>query len=402
MMTPQFEIVSARQFNSGLPKDLPALILFKTDAQVSARVCSVGDMGFSGNIHRAAQTHGYSALLQTVAPFLRDSEVTFANLETPLLQEVHNKQLFAASTASVHSLSNCGFSILNLANNHIYDYGGEGLRSTLEACQIAGMLTLGAGDTPSAAKSLVRTDANGIKIGWLGCARTLSPQMTEGPHYWEWNEEETLHEIAVARQQVDILFVSIHTGLMYLDYPHPDHKAAAERLQKAGADVILMHHAHVLQSAQVNDYGQTICYNLGNFLLDWQEGNVVNSMMVEEQNESAIFVFDLHKQGIAQVFAVPIFINEECSIQWAEGARGEKIFKRLQNISADICGEYTHLFEKQRAERNAGPLITTSLFHLRRRNWLYFSEQIVRLRFEHVKMLLRYLIQQMIVKAKHG
>jgi poly-gamma-glutamate synthesis protein (capsule biosynthesis protein) len=53
-----------------------------------------------------------------------------------------------------------------------------------------------------------------------------------------------------AQTDVDALIVSIHIGLMYIDYPRPQHKAMAERLMAAGADLILMHHAHVLQGVQ--------------------------------------------------------------------------------------------------------------------------------------------------------
>jgi len=55
-----------------------------------------------------------------------------------------------------------------------------------------------------------------------------------------------------------------------------------------GAHLILMHHAHVLQGVQLTSDGRMCCYNLGNFMYDWEEGNVIVPVVVQEQNQSAI------------------------------------------------------------------------------------------------------------------
>src|SRR5262249_46709931 len=145
-----------------------------------------------------------------------------------------------------------------------------------------GIVPLGAGDNLAAAKQLIRTDMNEMRIGWLGCGRTLLPQEDKGSRYWEFNDQELLAGIAQGRSGINVLIVSIHIGLMYIDYPRPGHKIMAEQLMAAGADLILMHHAHVLQGVQITSQGRVCCYNLGNFLYDWEEGDVQAPVMLRE------------------------------------------------------------------------------------------------------------------------
>jgi len=233
---------------------------------------------------------------------------------------------------------------------------------------------------------------NGLRIGWLGCGRTLLAQNQAGPRYWEFNEQELLDAIAQARSAVDVLIVSIHIGLMYIDYPRPQHKSMAERLMESGADLILMHHAHVLQGVQITSQESVCCYNLSNFLYDWQEGNVQTPVRLREQNEGAIFWFEMDHRGIAVVAALPTWIDDDCRVHWATGERGYRILHRLARISRDLEGDFTPAFERQRAERNFGPILKVLAFHVKNRNWRHIIDSLRRTRFEHFKMVLRWLI----------
>jgi hypothetical protein len=237
----------------------------------------------------------------------------------------------------------------------------------------------------------VRTDVNGLRVGWLGCGRTLLPQNDEGPRYWEFNETELSAAIARARPEVDVLIISMHIGLMYMDYPRPEHKLIAERLIQHGADLILMHHAHVLQGVQVTLHGRMCCYNLGNFLYDWMEGKVQTPVVLREQNEGAIFWFEIDQKGIALAAAFPTWIDEDCRVHWATGERGHAILNRLGRISRDLEGDFAPVFERQRAERNMGPILKVLAFHIKHRNWRKIIDSLRRARFEHLKMVIRWL-----------
>ena len=375
-----------------LPDDLQALVFRNRSMHgPTVRVFAVGDLGFSGRVALTASRDGYESLFDEVRSFLRTGDIVFGNLEYPLAAEVQPDKMFAGDPQAAVAMRDAGFRLVHLANNHVGEYGAKGLGDTLTAVRGANLTPLGVGEDDFSARQLVRTDINGIRIGWLACGRTLLPQIEEGPRYWEFDETELYEAVRRERPNIDVLIVSIHIGLMYVDYPRPDHKTMADRLMQAGASLILMHHAHVLQGVEVTPTGAICCYNLGNFLLDWSEGNVEMPIMVKEQNESAIFSFLLDGDGVAEATVIPTFIDDDCRVKWATGVRGEEILSRLERISRDLEGDFTGLFEAQRAARNTEGILKVLCFHLWRGNWRYLFQSLSRARLEHVGMMVRWL-----------
>jgi poly-gamma-glutamate synthesis protein (capsule biosynthesis protein) len=391
-LTPSFEIVPARSLLATAPADLPALRFHQRAASgPTVRLLAVGDIGLSARVEQSAKRGGYAALFGELAPVLREGDLTFGNLEIPLVDHVGQGALFAASPAAAPALAESGFSLLNLANNHIRDHGPQGLQTTLRALANAGLQTLGAGADKNQTRNLTRTDRHGLRIGWLACARTLEDQGEAGPFFWEMDEPELLAAVRAARDGVDVLAVSIHAGFMYVDYPHPDLKAFAGQLAEAGADFVLIHHAHVLQGVEVLPQGSVVCYNLGNFLLDWQEGNVKGEVMVELQEQGAVFLLDLDRDGVCQAAALPTWMDEQPRVRWATGERGQAILERLRRISLDLQGDFAAAFHAQRSGRNTGLVLKVLLHHARRGNWRYVAGQLGKIRPKHALMLFRWL-----------
>ena len=88
------------------------------------RVCAVGDVGPAEQLI----AHSGGDPFREVAPVLRSADLSFANLETPLLPEIEPQDAhFAAPVRAAELLATTGFGLLNLANNHIADRGAEGL-----------------------------------------------------------------------------------------------------------------------------------------------------------------------------------------------------------------------------------------------------------------------------------
>ncbi len=381
-----FRIVPARALLPELPADLSA-ILFHERAPVghTVRVCAVGDSGLSGQVGRTASELGYGGLLREVAPLLQSAAAAFANLEGTLIERPRDA-LFAAPPAAAEALRQAGVTIVHLANNHVYDFGPTGLASTLAAAAGANLVALGAGDDAAASRRLVRTECRGVRVGWLGCGRTLLPQDT-GARFWEFDEQELLSAIRKARPSVDVLIASVHIGFMYLDYPHPDHRAMAQRCAAAGADIVLMHHPHVLQGIETTPDGKIVCYSLGNFLFDWKEGLITNQVMVQEQNEGAVFVFDLDRSGVARAAAVPTRSDEACRVRWAGGDRGDAILDRLQRISRPLGGNYAPAFWRQRSERNTKHVLRMLRFYIVHGEWGSVWRMFTKVRRHHLRML---------------
>jgi hypothetical protein len=149
-----------------------------------------------------------------------------------------------------------------------------------------------------------------------------------------------------------------------------------------------MHHAHVLQGIEVTEEGRVICYNLGNFVLDWEEGNVAVGVMMREQNEGAVFLFDLDREGICLGAALPTRIEPDGCVSWATGDHGFRILSRLIRISDDLRSDYTRAFERQRAERTGYSSFTVLWHHLKNRHWATSWKILTTFRIRHTRLVL--------------
>ena len=372
------------------PAGLPTLELFARPPRgTTVRLYAVGDTGLSGRVTQTAAALGFDALFAEVAPVLRSGDIVFGNLEATLLPAPPAGAFFAAPPAAAAALAGAGFSVVHVANNHTYDFGAAGLGATLAALKANRLSPLGA------SPALVRSDRRGVRIGWLGCGRTQVAQ-DERPgaaRYWEYDEAALLAAIRAARAQgdVDVLVASVHIGFMYLDYPHPDHKAMADRCLAAGANLVLLHHAHVLQGVQATAAG-VICCNLGNFLFDRTEGEITNELLEREQTEGAVFAFDLDADGVCRAAALPTWVDERCRVRWALGERGARILERLARLSRDLDGDFASAFRRQRAERNTGHVLRMFRYYLRHGRWSDVRRMFGKVRGEHLAMLGRWVL----------
>ncbi len=384
------EIVDATAISPLVAGHIPAM-LWRTpiEEDYAVRMMALGDIGFSGRIGELARTSGYDAPLAAISPLLQRADIVLGNLETPLLPDLLPGALFAASTDAAPALERAGFTHLHLANNHIIDYGSAGLANTISALRSVGITPLGVGKTREEAGNLVITGVDDFRVGWLACGRTLRKQQIADAYYWEFAGDQLLSAVKQHHQEVDLLIVSLHIGLMYLDYPDPACRELAHQLAAAGAGLVLMHHAHVLQGVEFVD-DSFVAYCLGNALWDWQEGQVVSEIMVQEQQESALFVIDCARSGIIQVAAIPIIIEEGMRVQWATGAHGLRILERLQRISLKLSTGYDKEFAEQRAARNAGHTIAVLGHHLKRGRLGIVARELQQVRPAHLRLLLRY------------
>ena len=317
----------------------------------------------------------------------------FANLECTLQASIDDAENFRAPSTSAETLATLGFTHLHLANNHVLEAGAEGLEDTLLAVGSAGMEALGAGPSQGAAKRLRVDEVLGLRIGWLACGRTLVDQGADKTQIWELDEAELQAAVSEGASAVDVLVVSIHIGFMLVEYPSPGIRALAHRLCEAGAHLILMHHPHVLQGVEIVGDNRAICYSLGNLLFDWREGRFPAEILIEEQNEGALFFFDLDADGVARVSVAPTYIEDRCRVLFAQDERAERIVDRVKRLSRELEGDYVPLFERQRAAHNTGLAARTLWHHLKRGELFEALRLSKRVRPHHFQMLIRWLFQ---------
>lgn len=256
----------------------------------TARLAAVGDLLMHETVKNSAAAanqkgpdggslnhEGYDALFEGVADALREADLVFANLETPIAPTTNKGSrpfVFNAPPALLPALQGIGVGLVSFANNHVYDQGLAGFLETLDVLEAAGLPQVGAGKTCPEAEKAKILEVQGIRIAFIGATRLFNENENRGrnhPCAFLLDETIALREAKAAREAgAELVVLSAHWGIEYSTAPREQEVALAHRLLDGGFDAILGHHPHVLQPLEVYETQDGrltfVAYSLGNFI----------------------------------------------------------------------------------------------------------------------------------------
>jgi poly-gamma-glutamate synthesis protein (capsule biosynthesis protein) len=206
---------------------------------------------------------------------IQDSDLAICNFEAPIRHE--NMQAIKKAGPHVYQSSNSisyikhsGFNYVSLANNHIYDYGDDALKATIDELHKYNINYIGAGVDFDEAYQTKVFEKNGIKVGLLAACESefgcLYEKQKRGGYAWLFHSliEDNVEKL---KQRCDFVVCVAHAGVEEIDVPIKEWRDRYRRLCDIGVDVILGHHPHVPQGYE--EYGRSlIFYSLGNFYFD--------------------------------------------------------------------------------------------------------------------------------------
>ncbi len=157
--------------------------------------------------------------------------------------------------------------VATLANNHCMDFHEAGLRDTLAALDDLGVPCCGAGTAADRWRNPAVVAVQGLRVAVLAYADpSCSPVYGEDgrPGAAPLGLERAVEDIAAARSAgADRVVVSAHWGEEQVHLPTSRCVALARSFVDAGADVVVGHHAHCIQSYETYR-GRPVMYGLGN------------------------------------------------------------------------------------------------------------------------------------------
>jgi gamma-polyglutamate biosynthesis protein CapA len=226
---------------------------------------------------------------QKVAKELKEADITFINLENPIVTDcprIPHGFTFCADPQMVKGLTYAGVDVASLANNHTLNYGKDGFSETKDYLTQAGIDYVG--DHNLAIKSV-----KGTTFGFLGFdkAQQSSPELSI----------EEVQLIESSDKKVDILIIGMHWGVEYQDRALPGVQNLAKKLVELGADVVVGNHPHWIQNTErIN--GKPIFYSLGNFIFD--------QMWSEETRKGMAIKLTFDGKEIIKEEKLPVYIRE--------------------------------------------------------------------------------------------
>lgn len=192
------------------------------------------------------------------------------NLEGPLRGRAalaDRPVILAQSEACGQVLREIGAVAVDLANNHMLDWGPDGLSRLIENLDGHGIVHFGAGGTLAEAAALKVVEEAGRRVGLLGFGWSVEGCVEAGPSragVAPMSAPLVLDLVKRSRPVVDFLAVSFHWGYEYELLPLPAHRELAWQTVDSGADLVIGHHPHVVQASETYR-GKRIHYSLGNF-----------------------------------------------------------------------------------------------------------------------------------------
>jgi poly-gamma-glutamate synthesis protein (capsule biosynthesis protein) len=261
----------------------------------------VGDVMLGRGIEAALQQK-WSDAFSDVAPWLTSAQLAVANLESPLTRAPYVGGHFdlRASPEAVVALTAGGFDLVSIANNHILDGGESGAAETVQTLGLAKIEVVG--------------DTDCWIYEWRHLRVCFFALLDKG-------QPMDFDILSWRVTQIDLVVVSVHWGAEY--YPVTDRqRILARQLIKAGADVVIGHGPHVLQTVEWVD-GALVAYSLGNFLFD---------QPFADTQRGAILRIMIERGSIVAFRVVPTIVKHG-RVRVAVGADADAILDQMGTLA---------------------------------------------------------------------
>jgi poly-gamma-glutamate capsule biosynthesis protein CapA/YwtB (metallophosphatase superfamily) len=243
----------------------------------------VGDVLLDRGVRERIEKMGVESIWddQIKARF-QSANYVVANLECPvtkIVQPINKKFIFRGEPEWLASIQGAGITHLNLANNHSMDQGRVGLIDTDKMVRKYGMKAVGFGENFEKACAPLLLCNSDAPIYLLSSVQVPSENwvfLPNEPCVCEATSNELIEIIKGIKTQEPKakVLVQLHWGAEHTSEPRIFQIKAAHELVDAGADAIIGHHSHTIQTMEYYK-GVPIFYSLGNFIFD--QSNLINS-----------------------------------------------------------------------------------------------------------------------------
>lgn len=316
----------------------------------SATIRTVGDFVIDTKLLASAKNdatrngseypYDFSSMLSMISDTMKNADFTVANVDGSMGGKSHYKYgysgypQFNTPEYLLFNLVDSGVDMLTLANNHMLDGWFDGLMDEIKNVELVGLKYVGANKSKEDKESPHIVEINGIKVGMMNYTvdlNSMDQQKSLDKRALEFGVNAVKNSNAPADAKrlrdagADVIVCFMHWGTEYTSSPSNDQKNLAQKLVKAGVDVIMGGHPHVVQPAEwlsgTNQFGEmqrTLCiYSVGNYL---SEHGIVKNKNTGEScycNGGVIFDFTIQERGdgtfeITAPSYLPVYV-------WANG-----------------------------------------------------------------------------------
>jgi len=263
----------------------------------------VGDNLIHGTIYLQAQqraggnSYDFDYAYKNIENYFDDFDIRFINQET-LVNDAYKPSHYPQFSSPVElgqHVVDMGFNAIGMSNNHSYDKGPDGIRSSLEFWSQFDNIEYFGFYTGDDANEIKYMDVKGVKVAFVAYTmytNGLSIYDETCPKVVSTSDYETIErQVKIAKENADIVIASCHWGYEDTNQTIPLQHEIAQKLNEFGVDAIIGTHPHVIQTVEWienpdNGHRTIVCYSLGNFI---SAQSAANNML------GGMFMFDIVK-----------------------------------------------------------------------------------------------------------
>lgn len=257
------------------------------------------------------------------------NDINFVNLEVALTDSENGIKKFGpclkTSGGTADVLKSLGVTVCGLSNNHIFDFGRQGVADTLSHLERVGLPYTGYGKNYEDSRKNYFVEKNGERVCLIAvCEHEYSYAEGDFEGSRPFDCYDTLEDIRSAKEEADCVIVLYHGGKEHCRYPSPRLVKTCRAMVKAGADLVLCQHTHIIGCYEQFGGGH-ILYGQGNFHFAGHSDNDGDGW-----NQ---FLATLYDTETHEIEFLPM-VNDGPKIKLAEGEEKENILKGLKDRSA--------------------------------------------------------------------
>ena len=319
--------------------------------------CLSYSKSLGANINKVIEDYSKSSILKE----LSKNDLNIANLEAPIINSDKRIKKTGPNLKNPEEIIDIfrlsKVQACTLANNHIYDYGIEGIRESIEICEKNSIKTVGAGiDREEILKPLIIED-DGIKAAIINFAENEFNTIDlkeKGAGSNGLDVIDIYNQINYARLNSDFLVIIAHGGHEEYHYPSPRIKKLYRFFVDVGADAVIGHHPHVIQGYE--EYkSRPIFYSIGNYFFPSIEKLFLN-------HEGFVVILELVKDNLTYSILPYTQCLDSYSVNLIEGGQDIEFMDRLNSLSKKITDDKMLEKEWEGLVQNKKDYFINSLF----------------------------------------
>lgn len=253
------------------------------------KVVIAGDFAPKARLAKQIEERKFQEIFpKNLVDTIKSADYSLVNFESPIIERGFKpikkcgpNLNCTADAADV--IKYAGFTAVTMANNHILDYGTDGLYKSIGCCKNVGLDVVGVGKNLQEAERILYVEKAGKRLAIINCCEhefSIATDTSGGAN--PLNPIRQYYCIQEAKKNADYVLVIVHGG-------HEHYQLPSQRMQEtyrffidAGADAVVNHHQHCYSGYEIYN-GKPIFYGLGNFCFDyngtptqkWTEGYMV-------------------------------------------------------------------------------------------------------------------------------